>query len=51
MDYRKSTSGSMMTFTGEAISWQSRLQKCVVLSSMKEKYIVFIEVSKEFLWM
>ena len=33
VDSRKSTSGFLMTFAGGAVSWQSKLQKCVALSS------------------
>jgi len=50
VDSRKSTSGYMMTFVGGAVSWQSRLQKCVVLSSTEVGYIVVIEASKKLLW-
>jgi hypothetical protein len=39
IDYRKFTSGYLMTFTDRAISWKSRLQKCVALSFIKAKYI------------
>jgi len=35
VDSRKFTSGYMMTFAGGTMSWQSRLQKCVTLSSQK----------------
>ena len=35
VDYRKSISGYMMTFVGGVVSWQSRLQKYVALSSTK----------------
>ena len=34
VDFRKSISGFLMTFVGGAISWQSRLQKCVPLSRL-----------------
>jgi hypothetical protein len=30
IDSRKSTSGFLITFSGGAVSWQSKLQKCVV---------------------
>jgi len=51
VDSRKFTSGYMMTFVGGAMSWQSRLQKCVALSFTKAKYIVVTEATNEFLWM
>ena len=48
---RKSTSYYLFTFVGGAISWQSKLQKCVALSTTEAKYIVATEASKEILWM
>ena len=49
--YRKSTSGYLFTFAGGAISWQSKLQKCVSLSTTEAKYITTTKVGKEVLWM
>ena len=34
-----------------AISWHSKLQKCISLSTTEVEYIVAIEVGKEMLWM
>ena len=51
VDNRKSTSGYLMTFPGGAVSWQSRLQKCVALSTTEAEYIAAAEVCKELLWM
>jgi len=51
VDSRKSTSSYMLTFVGGAVLWQSRLQKCVDLSSIEAKYIVVTEAAKELLWM
>ena len=51
MDSRKSTSGYMMTFAGGAVSWQSKLQKCVALSTTEAEYIAATEATKELLWM
>ena len=48
---RKSTPGYLMTFARGAVSWKSRLQKCVALSSTEVEYITATEVSKELLWM
>ncbi|KAL6344420.1 hypothetical protein AAG906_039676 [Vitis piasezkii] len=48
-DSRKSTSGYLITFLRGAVSWQSRLQKCVVLSTTEVEYIAIIEASKELL--
>ena len=51
VDNRKSTSGYLMTFSGGAVSWQSRLQKCVALSTTEAEYIAIAEACKELLWM
>ena len=51
LDGRKSTSGYLFTFAGGAISWQSRLQKCVALSTTEAKYIAANEAGKEMLWL
>ncbi|PKI51232.1 hypothetical protein CRG98_028380 [Punica granatum] len=51
IDSRKSTSGYLMTFAGGTISWQSRLQKCIALSTTEAKYIAVTEGCKEMLWL
>ncbi|KAK4286499.1 hypothetical protein QN277_003048 [Acacia crassicarpa] len=51
VDSRKSTSGYLMTFAGGAVSWQSKLQKCVALSTTEAEYIAATEACKEILWM
>ena len=51
VDNRKSTSGYLMTFSGGAVSWRSRLQKCVALSTTEVEYIAIVEACKELLWM
>ena len=50
-DSRKSTSGYITTFAGGAVSWQSKLQKCVALSTTEAEYIAATEACKEMLWM
>ncbi|PHT68791.1 hypothetical protein T459_28278 [Capsicum annuum] len=47
---RKPTLGYLVTFTGGAMSWQSRLQKCVALSTIEAEFIAAIEPCKELLW-
>jgi ATP-binding cassette subfamily B (MDR/TAP) protein 1 len=47
---RKSTSGFLFTFAGGSISWQSKLQKCVALSTTEAEYIAAAEAGKEMLW-
>ena len=51
VDYKKSTSDYLITFSGGAMSWQSRLQKCVALSTIEAEYIVITKASKELQWM
>ena len=51
LDSRKSTSGYIFTFAGGAVSWQSKLQKCVALSTTEAEYIAATEAGKEMLWM
>lgn len=51
VDTRKSTSGYLITFAGGAVAWQSRLQKCVALSTTEAEFIAATEACKELLWM
>ena len=51
IDSRKFILGFLMTFTGGAISWQSKLQKCVALFTTEAEYIALTEGCKEALWM
>ncbi|KAJ4721959.1 Retrovirus-related Pol polyprotein from transposon TNT 1-94 [Melia azedarach] len=51
IDSRKSTSGYLINFAGGAVSWQSRLQKCVALSTTEAEFIATTESCKELLWM
>ena len=51
VDTRKSTSGYLITFAGGAVSWQSRLQKCVALSTTEAEFIAATEACKELLWL
>lgn len=51
VDSRKSTSGYLITFAGGAVSWQSKLKKCVALSTTEAEYIAITEACKEVLWM
>ena len=39
VDFKKSTSGYLITFEGGVVSWQSRLQKCGALSTTKESLL------------
>ncbi|KAH0972829.1 hypothetical protein GBA52_024985 [Prunus armeniaca] len=51
LDSRKSTSGYLITFSGGAVSWQSKLHKCVALSTTEAEFIAATEACKEMLWM
>ena len=51
LDGRKSTSRYLFTFAKGAVLWQSKLQKCVALSTTKTEYIAANEASKEMLWL
>ena len=50
MDSNKSTSGYLMLYGGGAISWRSKLQRCVSLSTTEAEYIALSEAGKEVLW-
>ena len=43
----KSTFGYIYTIGGIVVSWMSRLQKCVSLSSTEAEYVAIAEVGKE----
>ena len=50
LDQRKSTSGYLFTFAGSVISWKSRKQPAIALSSMEAEYIALSEACKELVW-
>ena len=49
IDTRKSTLGFILTFTGRATSWQSKLQRCIALFTIEAEYIATTEVYKKIL--
>ena len=51
IDSRKFTSGFLVTFAGGAVSWQSKFQKCMTLSTTEAEYIAIIKACKEMSWM
>ena len=51
VDSKKSISWFLMTFARGVVCWQSKLQKCVALSTIEAKYIAITEGCKEALWM
>jgi len=48
---RQSTTGIMFIFGGAAVSWASKLQKTVALSTMEAEYMALFEASKEAVWL
>jgi hypothetical protein len=51
IDGRNSTSGYVFTINGTTVSWMSKLQKCVALSTTEAEYIAISEVGKELVWL
>lgn len=47
----KSTTGYVFTVGGTAVSWMSRLQKSVALSTTEAEYMAVAEASKELVWL
>ena len=50
IDCKKSTSGYLIKFAGGAMTWQSKLQRCVALSTTEAEFIAITEACKELLW-
>jgi hypothetical protein len=50
-DDRKSTSGYVFTLNGGAISWASRKQPCVALSTMEAEYVACSAAVQEAVWL
>ena len=51
IDSRKSTIGYDYTLGGTTVSWVSKLQKIVALSTIKAEYVAMTEASKELMWL
>ena len=51
VDTSRSTTGYVMTYAGGVVSWQSRLQKVVALSTTEAEYMAAVEAGKEIIWM
>ena len=51
LDKRRSTLGCVFTLVGGAISWISKLQNIVALSTTEEKYIAASHDFKEVVWL
>jgi len=50
-DTKKSTTGYIFTLGGIAVSWKSKLQNRVALSTTKAEYITISEAAKEMIWL
>jgi hypothetical protein len=50
-DRRRSTTGYVFTVGGTMVSWISKLQNVVSLSTMEVEYVVATEASKEMVWL
>jgi len=48
---RRSTTGFTFIFGGAAVSWGSKLQKTVALSTIEAEYMALCEASKEAVWL
>jgi hypothetical protein len=50
-DSRRSTTGYVFTIGGTRVSWISKLQKVVALSTTDVEYVSTTEASKEMIWL
>jgi len=51
VDSQKSTAGYVFTLGSRAVSWASRLQKIVALSTTEAEYVAATEACKELIWL
>jgi len=51
LDTRKSTHGYLIKIAGGAVSWKSKRQNVVALSSTEAEYICYSEAAKEAIWL
>ena len=50
-DTKKSTTDYIFTLGGTAVSWKSKLQHRVALSTMEAEYIAISKAAKEMIWL
>ena len=50
-DNRRSTTGYVFTVGGKAVSWVSKIQSVVALSTTEVEYVAAREASKEMIWL
>ena len=51
VDNRGSTTSYIFTLRSEAVSWVSKLQKIVTLSTIEAEYVTATEAFKELIWL
>lgn len=51
LDDRKSTSGYLFQIGGGAVSWRSKKQTCVALSTAEAEYVALASAAQEAMWM
>nr|GEU55201.1 retrovirus-related Pol polyprotein from transposon TNT 1-94 [Tanacetum cinerariifolium] len=51
LDSKKSNTGYVFTVGGTLISWMSRIQKCVAMSTIEAEYMAIAEIGKELVWL
>jgi ribonuclease HI len=51
VDHRTSTTGYIFTVGTTAVSWMSRLQKIVAISTTEAEYVAVTEAGKELIWL
>lgn len=51
LDDRKSTSGNCFSFSSSLITWSSRKQRIIALSSTEAEYVAITSASRQALWL
>ena len=51
LDDRKSTSGYLFQISGAAVSWRSKKQTCVALSTAEAEYMALASAAQEAMWL
>ena len=51
LDDRKSTSGYLFQLSGAAVSWRSKKQTCVALSTAEAEYMALASAAQEAMWL
>ena len=51
MNFRKSTSGYVITIGGVTVYWRSIKQQCIADSTTEAEYVASIEATKQVVWL